>query len=167
VRDRKYAAYSKALLLRDCLREAARTEVSPIAQAILAILIAESWPIERTQLWSVQMSHSRLATRLGRSKSTIKRAIAELKEVRFVRVLPGRIKTVSRFVIDPWFVVPDRSTSEPREGSQVSPQRVHQRPPMQQKPEELFRRSPNDDQRRAYQSEQHPNTDPAMIDVTA
>lgn len=99
-------SYSKALVLRDAMREAARRGCTIQAQGILAILIAEAWYDESTARWNTRMSQHRLTTRCGkRSRNSTRAYIRELTLAELVVIQHGRlgrgVNSVSRYHITP------------------------------------------------------------------
>lgn len=80
-------APAKAKLLTMALRAAAHEGASPQAQALLAILIAESWPEDR--LWIARIGWPVLERRLGASRRTLRRWAEELDELDLVQRIPG------------------------------------------------------------------------------
>ena len=95
----KTLATSKTVYTREALREAARRSLSAQAQAVFAILIAESWWDERRSAWRLRMSQQQLASRLSASVDSVKRWLRELAGAQLVEVLPGRARTVNRYVL--------------------------------------------------------------------
>lgn len=97
-------AYSKALMLRDHLRSAAAHNLKPIDQAVLCIIIAESWLHEHHGLWYSMTSVQRLSTRLSVSTRTIKRTLSVLRELNVIRCTVDRRRLRAKY----WIAHPEQ-----------------------------------------------------------
>lgn len=92
-------AYSKALYLSQAMRAAARCSISLQAQAVFAILIAESWWNDDRASWCLKMSQQQIANRGSCSVDSVSRHLRELAGAQLVQVLPGRARTVNRYML--------------------------------------------------------------------
>ena len=113
----KAQAESKAKLIRNKLRQATHRQVSPQAQAVLAIMVAESWPVTFTnnnKNWQATIGYPMLAVRLGCSKSSAKRWANELWTSGLVLKKQGGGREVTK-----WLMI------NPQEGAPMTTQRAH------------------------------------------
>lgn len=95
--QRDGAAIAKALLIRNALREAAARQVSAQAQALLAVLVAESWP--QGNAWQARLGLDLLAERLSASRASIQRWARDLEQAQLVRRKVGDGARVTRWTI--------------------------------------------------------------------
>lgn len=98
----KRCATAKAKLLRDALRCATGSGASAQAQALLATLIAESWPEDLkdgSTGWVATMGYPLLRRRLNTSQASIRRWCNELLECNLVIKHPGDGRRITRWLI--------------------------------------------------------------------
>lgn len=91
------AATAKAKLIRNGLRCASEEGVSAQAIALLATLIAESWPEGRR--WVARLGLDLLAKRLGASRDSVRRWANELESANLLRREEGHGRAVTRWHI--------------------------------------------------------------------
>lgn len=89
------AAHAKAKLLTEALRLASQLNASPQAQALLATLIAESWPAG--DIWEARIGWPVLERRLGATRNTLRRWAAELDQLDLVQRMPGDGRQLTRW----------------------------------------------------------------------
>jgi len=149
--DLNNRAKSKALVITQLMRIASNEGVSINAQALLATIIAESWPVGSN--WQAKLGYPVLEERLGIKRNTIRRAIQELELARLIRFAPGHGHRISVFRLakvsgaEEANLTPEQRGHQrtrgrgrplrgathdpspvhprPREGSPMTPQRVH------------------------------------------
>ena len=114
-------ALAKARLLSVALHAAARANLSPMAHAVLAHLIADSWPHDDG--WAARTPTLTLASRLGVHAGTVKRALRELTTAALLERRAGIGRSASSSVIR----VPTGSAGAPSESAQAHPQRERRR----------------------------------------
>lgn len=143
-------AKAKALMLTELMRVAGDEGCTPTAQAVLAIVIAESWPNKKH--WCAKLGYPVLEHRLGVARNTIRKATRELELANLVRMKPGSGQRISLWQLPN---IPSNrgsistpgggnlrplrgSTStppgvnlRPRGGQSQHPQRVNLEPPIQ------------------------------------
>lgn len=95
----KQRSQAKSLYLRDALRAAGRRSVSLQAQAVLAMLIAESWWNDNFNSWALRMSRQQIANRGSCSVHSVTRHLQELAGAQLIEVRPGQARTVNRYVL--------------------------------------------------------------------
>lgn len=142
--EASFRAWAKAKILNRGLRQLAHLEADATAQALFAILLAESWPDERDPqgAWSIRMPMQLLERRLRRSKNTVRAAIETLEHAELLRQVKGSGKRTSRYVIPIYAgdregqpLTPRGSASDPPEGQPLTPLNSQQQ-------EKLFSRAP-------------------------
>ena len=117
-------ARAKALMLRQLMRRASDEGVSCTAQALLATLIAESWPSGKW--WYTKLGHPVLMARLGIARNTLRKAGAELEIAGLVKCKPGHGHRITTWALAELNDQPTVQT--PRVGVPVDPQRVNLKP---------------------------------------
>lgn len=95
----KQLATSKTVFTREALRAAARRSLSAQAQAVYAILIAESWWDDQRSAWRLRMSQQQLASRLSASVDSVRRWLNELVTAGVLTIIRGHARTVNRYLL--------------------------------------------------------------------
>lgn len=109
-------AIAKAKLLTSALNHAAELKLSTTAVAVLAHLIADSWP--QDDGWTAHTPQTTLATKLNCSTETIRRAVADLSTI--IDHRPGQGSRRSRYVFR-WVPTPARGRPLTDEGGSPHP----------------------------------------------
>jgi hypothetical protein len=111
------ASIAKAKLLASALMAASRAQLDTNAFALLALLIAESWPMDDG--WATSIARSTMAQRLSCSTRTIDRARDALTAAGLIDHRPGDARHASMFVIC------CSATGDTLAVSPVTPQQCH------------------------------------------
>jgi hypothetical protein len=94
---RQGAAIAKALLIKRALQAASDAGISAQAQALLALIVAESYPKGRD--WVTVLGLDIIATRLNTSRKSIQRWARELELSQLVRRRQGDGSRVTRWTV--------------------------------------------------------------------